>query len=75
MKKRNSWGGLQVRAPVFENWIAAPGGGEFRPPGLVGDVSKEQTPLPLLPEPHPLDFTADVSVFGIGTPELKPVWI
>lgn len=30
---------------------------------LLVCVKKEQTPLPLPPEPHPLDFTADVPVF------------
>ncbi len=45
-----------------------------RPVGVC-DVYKEQTPLPLHPEPHPLDFTADVSVFKFGTPDKKPVWI
>jgi hypothetical protein len=50
------------------------GRGGFRSPGWR-DVYKEQTPLPFLPEPHPLDSTADVSVFEFGTPDKKPVWI
>jgi hypothetical protein len=34
--------------------------------------NKEQTPLPLRLEPHPQDFSADLSVFA-GTPPMKPI--
>ena len=63
-------------ASTFGEWQTAfsgPPGPEPRAP--LCDVYKEQTPLPLLPEPHPLDFTGDVSVFEFGTPDKKPVWI
>ena len=73
--------GLAYRNPAAERWPRleneSPGRAaedSGRPAGVC-DVYKEQTPLPLLPEPHPLDFTADVSVFEFGTPDKKPVWI
>ena len=73
--------GLAYRNPAAERWPRLKNESPGRAAEVSGrpvgecDVYKEQTPLPLLPEPHPLDFTADVSVFEFGTPDKKPVWI